>query len=405
MKSSTPLRTGASVMTATFLSLVLATQAIAATWNQPIRLTQTGTATAGAPGLLALGTSQVIAAYSNKGRVIVRRSTDSGATWLTPQRLALDASSPAIAGKGTNVDVVWYKNSRVRYARSTNSGATFRAAVALSPEIRVFGGAAVGRGPNGLVVVAWMQAKRMIVDGPFNVYARVSTNGGASFGSARLLGEGYSLLSRLEGKQLAVAAGNGVAYVAYSGWQDTDVPGGSISETGIHVRRTVTGGASWAPSTFFAGRYSPALSMTATGKQAYLAYEASTAGDGDDDPWESWIQYRRTTNKGASWSAARNITMPTDPGADNPVISLKGGVVRVAFTIPMAIAPDEYGRAIWYRQSSDGLSWTAAEQVVVPSDGDAYPAGVGYATRIIVLYTHQSGYWPASNVFVRTGSP
>jgi hypothetical protein len=381
MKSSAPLRTGGSILTAAFLTLVLATQAIAATWSQPIPLTSSGKAYAGVPGLVTLGTSHVVAAYLNNGRVIVRRSTNGGATWLAPQRLALDAISPAIAGRGTSVDVVWYKNSRVRYARSTNSGASFRTTVALSPGIKIFGGAAVGRGANGLVVVAWMQATRMIVDGPFDVYARVSTNGGASFGQARLLGEGHSLLSRLHGKQLSVAAGTGVAYVAYSGWDDIDY--------GVHVRSTRDGGGSWAPSTFFAGQYSPALSMTAAGRQAYVAYERyADYCDNDGCIYENWIEYRRTTDRGSNWSAARNLTMPDHGYAGNPVISLKGGVVRAAFQRSM-------DGNIWYSQSSNGLSWTPPEQV----SPNGAPAGVGHATRIIVLYSNED------NVFVRTGSP
>jgi hypothetical protein len=172
MKSSTPLRTGASILTATFLSLVLATQAVAATWSQPTALTKSGKAHAG--GVVTLGTSQVIAAYLNNGRVVVRRSTDSGATWLARQRLAKNARAPAIAGRGTNVDVVWVnKNGRVRYARSTNSGASFRPTVALSPEFIKVRSPKVARGPNGLVVVAWTQQFA-------EVHARISTNGGAS---------------------------------------------------------------------------------------------------------------------------------------------------------------------------------------------------------------------------------
>jgi hypothetical protein len=383
MKSSAPLRMLASMLTATILALMLATQTIAATWSQPTALTSSGRAHAG--GVVTLGTSRVIAAYLNNGRVVVRRSTDAGTTWLAPQRLAKNARGPAIAGRGTGVDVVWVKNGRVRYARSTNSGASFRATVALSPEsMNLVTFPKVARGPNGIVVVAWTQFGE--------VHARVSTNSGASFGPPRALGRA----SFVDGRQLAVAAGKGVAYVAFSS-------DGLDGERGLSIRRTVNGGSTWAP-TFFTwpgNWFAPRVSLTAVGKQAYVAYEADVSGC---DYWDAacakqrWIQYRRTTDRGISWSAARTVTSQLHPGAAYPVISLKGGVIRVAYVqIP---SPDDSGRAIYYSQSIDGLSWTPAAQVAVHGE----PAGVGQATTSIVVYS--DGFeWPRGNVFVAAGSP
>jgi hypothetical protein len=390
MLARTTRRTGASIITATLLSLVLASQAVAATWYQPVPLTSSGRAVAG--GLVTLGSSKAVAVYENNGRIVVRRSTNSGATWLSPLRLADNADAPAIAGKGTSVDVVWAKSERVRYARSTNSGTSFRAPMALSPKNKLVMAPTVARGPNGLVIVAWLQVNSLNDlggDAPWNVRVRVSTNGGASFGTARTLGQGW---------QVVAAAGNGVAYVAFDGFRSP-----MSSDPVIQVHRTVDGGASWkAPAhlsvkTLLRGMWG--MSLTAAGKQAYLAYTDTIDDDGETP---LWIRYRRTTDKGKTWSAARDLTSRTGQDTFDPQISLKGGVVRVAF----ARGPG-FAQTVYYTQSGNGLTWTPMEKVTVGVDEHA--AGVGHATRIIVLYTGfdaaSDGGLRKSDVFVRTGSP
>jgi hypothetical protein len=97
-------RTSLSLAGAVLLSLVLAGQSLAATWTT-VPLTSSGNTWA--EGLVTLGSSTAVAVYSDTGAIFVRRSTNSGATWKAPLRLAASGWNPAIAGRGTNVDVVW----------------------------------------------------------------------------------------------------------------------------------------------------------------------------------------------------------------------------------------------------------------------------------------------------------
>jgi hypothetical protein len=127
-------RASFSVTGAVLLSLLLAGQSMAASWGA-VPLSSSGQAYTG--GLVTLGTSTAVAVYEDNRAVLVRRSTNSGASWKAPLRLAATSGAPAIAGRGTNVDVVWMKStsevsSVIRYARSTNSGGTFRSSVRLS---------------------------------------------------------------------------------------------------------------------------------------------------------------------------------------------------------------------------------------------------------------------------------
>ncbi|MEP7378076.1 MAG: hypothetical protein ABI725_00785 [Chloroflexota bacterium] len=354
-----------SILTALLLSLMLVSQVMAAGWSAPIALTNSGKADSGG-GLVTLGTSIAVAAYENNGRIIVRRSTNSAQTWSSPLRLS-DGQDAAAAGRGTMVDVVWALNDRIRYARSGNSAESFAAAVALSPTGLTVADPSVGRGPNGLVVVAWLQDKACC-DAPWTAVARVSKDGGSTFGPVKVLGRGY---------QVVAAAGKGVAYVAIDALVDEET---------LVLRRTTDGGMTWNENSFVwpgMGMRPRDLSLTAGGKFAYVSY----------DTIDGFIGYRRTASKGSSWSAALNLTPAGWQYNSAAAISFKAGVVRAAFV--------RFGEGIWFTQSNDGLAWSAPQQAVAEEPGWQLILGVGHATRAVVLYTD----YPGDNVSVVSGTP
>lgn len=238
---------------------------------------------------------------------------------------------------------------------------------------------AVGRGPAGVVAVSWQQANRVpCCDAPWPIRVRVSTDGGVTFGTSKTLAYGWEPL---------VAVGDGVVYVAVS------------SPTSMSIHRSTDGGATWTASAEFPlSTYGTAgKSITAVGKVAYVAYGDYVISDDDNDanPSTGWVRYHRTSDRGKTWSAGTNLTSSAKgSGANDPVLSLKSGVLRVIYQRP--------GEVVVYRQRPEGGSWTA-EQQVSPGAGYERPAGVGHATRTVVLYTAESA--SAENVFVRTGTP
>ena len=381
MRWSTTHPAVGSILAALLLSLVLVSQVMAAGWSAPIPLTNSSNAGPGG-GLVTLGKSIAVAAYENNGDIVVRRSTNSAQTWTSPLRLS-DGQDPAAAGRGTMVDVVWALNERIRYARSGNSAKSFAAAVALSPTGLKVSDPSVGRGPNGLVVVAWLQAtQEPCCDAPWTVVARVSKDGGSTFGPVKMLGTGWEVVA---------AAGTGVAYVAFDGRI-------SVSDEGLIIRRTIDGGTTWNENSFvwpnseLRGRD---LSLTAGGKFAYVSYQDFTLQGSPEDPTSDFfIGYRRTASKGSSWSAPRNLTPSGGPQETTAAISFKAGVVRAAFV--------RYGDGIWFTQSNDGLAWNAPQQAVAEGPGEKLILGVGHATRAVVLYTVWDG---GRNVFVVSGTP
>jgi hypothetical protein len=390
MNGSMRRRLGGSALLALSLATALAGQALAAEWGAPMALTTAGNVDPGG-GLVTLGRSTAVAAYARNGKVIVRRSDTSGESWSSPLRLS-DGGLPAIAGRGSKVDVVWVHNNRVRYARSDDQGSSFDPPSALSPKGFSVSGPAVARGANGLVVVAWLQAASPpCCDGMWPIVARVSTNGGIDFGPPTTLGSGW---------QVAAAGGQGVVYVAIDG-----LVGGS--DVGLVLRRSLDGGASWNRKAF-AWPHSDELivrprdlSMTAEGEHAYVAYQDLTLVGPPEDPTAEWfVGYRRTATKGGGWSAARNLTPVGGADEANGVVGLKAGVLHAAFR--------SSGAGVWYTRSNDGLVWSAAEQAVAPGTREEYPMGIGEgATRLMILYSAQDWDNPPypEDVYVVTGSP
>jgi hypothetical protein len=380
MRSTIVGRTRLALPGAALLSLLLVGQTLAVSWSSPIPLTSSGNGWAG--GLVTLGASTAVAIYEDGGRVFVRRSTDSGVSWAPRLRLTTDGESPAIAARGSKVDAVWEQGGRVRYARSTDSGASFGASRTLSPSPEPLWpfDLAVARGPNGRVAVAWVEAQLGFGDAFSRVRVRVSRDGGATFDKAKTLARGSTTFYLP-----SVAVGKGVIYVAYS------------SESRLRLRRSLDSGATWKAATTITSQGDGA-SLTASGSQAHIAYSEFNGSN-------TWVRTRRTTDKGKTWASPINLSSATGKPSYSPRLSLQGGVVRAAFERCLDSSCNTSG--VFYRQSSNGTSWTSAEKVSTDAGRDAHPAGVGFAGRVIVLYGIHVGLdgYLDPNVYVRSGAP
>jgi hypothetical protein len=350
--------------------------------------------------LLAVGRSAAVAGYIEDGRIVVRRTTDSGATWgpkITVPRSFL-ANDPRFASRGRYVDVLFAKNQRLRYSRSSNRGASFGAPIVLrrpSPDLYDVNSKGVARGPNGMVAVVWTEGDR-VTGGSLTdarVRFRISNDGGATFGTTKTLATGAV-------GRVTVGMGNGVVYVAY-------VRDGAR----IELRRSLDSGASWegpltvatfAPDVIPGGASSfhanSMVRITAKGQQAYVSYDAQEYSS-------RWVRYRRTTDKGASWSSPVDLSSPAENPSYGARISLHGGVARAVFGRCInetceAVSPFERTPRIFYRESANGTTWTPAEEASHrPSHAlDEYPMGVAFAGKVLVLYTSNTFY-------VRAGTP
>ena len=386
------------VLPALGLTFLLAGQALGVTWLGPVAITGWS---ASPGGMVTLGDSTAVVTYSRVDGVFVKRSADSGATWGARIRLSSIGGESQIGGRGSNVDVVWAEQevdedyelqaASLFYARSSNRGASFSARIVVAdfpeatrdPNLWAVRGLAVARGPNRLVAVTWEEHKSWY--DPQNdtdhdettTRIRVSTDGGASFGPptviATAVGDGGS----------ALAVADEVIYVAYvSDW--------SV----LQVTRSVDAGSTWSsPRTitsdfgFLTGFEQGAL--TADGSEAYLAYETNGS-----------LRYKRTTDKGSSWSTTIFLSATSGMNSWLPKLYLKGGILRAVYLkTPNTWADGQ--EELFYRQSSDGTAWTPARKVTQ----GGWPEAVGYAGKILVLHEEVRGDYYEPRAVVYRGTP
>ena len=133
------------------MALILAGASLAASWSSPVPLTSSGEAFGA--DIVALRPSSLVVAYPDATDIVIRRSTNSGATWSSPNILATYGAEPSISGRGTAIDVVWREDAGsgtvIKYARSNDGGSSFAPSVAVSSATGSAASISVDRGPDG----------------------------------------------------------------------------------------------------------------------------------------------------------------------------------------------------------------------------------------------------------------
>lgn len=375
------------------LSLVLATDALALSWTGNRPLTGAGTGWASRGALAASSTTVVHAAFEQvvlgSWGVYYRRSANSGTSWGTAIRLSRssigEAGAATLDAYGNAVDAAWLESDDILagmdtvlvYRRSADAGQTWTDPTVLSPANESAGYPRVAR-RGSLVVVTWTNQ----LNG--RIYARASTNGGATFGARYLLATTTRKVSGLYEGFPTVALGSGVSYVAFY----------SASKT-LRMRRSTNSGASWGSAATLATNgsgYTPALA--AYGSAAIVGYAAVTSSD-------SWAVIRRTTDKGAHWGSPVSLSSSSSTPSFSPVLSVRGSRWMAAYercTTNSCTYSDVY-----YRASTNlGASWSTATKASVRTRKWEEPGDVELATKTLVLYTDYSS--STSDVYVRQGS-
>jgi Neuraminidase (sialidase) len=114
--------------------------------------------------------------------IILRRSTDNGATWKSPINVSNDPDgslNPQIASTGTNVYVVWekYSDSDILFKRSADGGATWKSVKNLSNSNQWTGNPDVAVSGSD-VFVAWREGDPGLAG---NIFVKWSTNDGSTW--------------------------------------------------------------------------------------------------------------------------------------------------------------------------------------------------------------------------------
>jgi hypothetical protein len=333
-----------------------------ASFGSPVRIT-TNTGNSLEPSVAAVG-SNVYVAWSDdtpvtgsgtEPEIWLRASSNNGASFGSAIRITTNTGTseyPSVAAVGNNVYVAWMDNTPVTGSggtyeiwlrASSNNGASFSSPIRLTTNTGISESASVAAAGD-YVYVAWQDWTSVSGSGSApEIWMRISSNNGASFGSATRIttNTGYS------GDPSVAAVGNYV-YVA---WHDSTSVPGSGSEPEIWMRISANSGASFGSAiriTTNTGT-SEYPSIAAVGTNVYVAWEDNTQVTGSGTLSEIWL--RVSSNNGGSFGSAIRITTNTGSSADSS-LATSGSYVHVAWNDNTVVTGSGGTYEIWFRAGS-----------------------------------------------------
>jgi hypothetical protein len=411
MRSARSSRTLLAAAFSILISLVLATQALAVTWSAPRAMTGTTPSHMTASAIAATGATSAIVAFTQQTvgypRILTRRTTDSGGTWMPAVVMSSglegpqDARDASIASAGSNVDLVWlYGGSefgcseggcQVAYRRSTDGGVHWSAIQLFTAYIAPPGGAisprVARRGDN--VIVTWTNL------GSGAIRVRTSSTGGATFRPAITVATSTNqpYQSTARNAWADVAIGTTMSYLIYA-----------PSDGRVAIRRSGDGGVIWEPAVTLATNANTVdqTTIAATGGIVVAGWVAMEFVPEDD----SWSVYKRSTDSGATWSGVRQLSPRTGPRSWAMTIDYRSGTWLGTFercvTADCSAGAD---RAVYLRTSADGATWGATSRVSQVGPEEAFPGGATTAGRLLVAYTTHATSGDPPTAWVRAGTP
>jgi hypothetical protein len=343
--------------------------------------------------------------------VWMRVSSNSGASFGSPIRISTNTGSsidPAVAALGNYVYVAWSDNTPVAGSGdeyeiwlrvSSNCGATFGAPIRMttntggssSPSI-----AAVGN----YVYVAWEDTTPVSgSESSAEIWLRVSSNYGASFGSAIRMttNKGWSAYP-------SVAS---VANYVYVVWQDDTPVLGSGSTPEVWLRVSSNYGASFgSPFRISTNTYSSEYpSVAASSSYVYVAWADWTPVSGSDSKPEIWV--RVSSNYGASLGSAIRITTNAY-FSDYPSVALIGSYAYIAWMDSTPVTGSGDAPEIWMCVSSNnGASFGSAIRLTTNTGWSWYPSVAAVSGHVYVAWhdnTPATGSGGSPEIWLRVGS-
>jgi len=268
--------------------------------------------------------------------ILFARSIDGGKTFAAWENLSATPSTstaPWVAASGQHVYVVWSEASSgatatdgyyLRY--SSDFGATFGAKSNLSTLFGVpaSGNCAMATSGNNVFLSC-----TQVVSGNNEIVVARSNDNGATFSAP----QNVSLSPSAGSTKSRIAASGSHVYVA---WEEN-----AASASEILMASSADSGVSFGAPTNMSqttGFSSISVGLDADGSKVWLVWSDRSLGNDE-------VFYRRSTDAGATFSAAENLSL-TSSGSSTSFVKGKGNQVWVAWTDPnpAGTIPDVYVR-------------------------------------------------------------
>ena len=365
----------------------------------------------------------------NDGDILVSRSTDDGATWSDPRPLnsgaATDEGSDGPVDMTTdgagNWLAVWASRDSlggtiggegdILAARSSDNGATWTSAVALSASAPIDKGSdtaphvSADEDGNWLVVWATRDSLGGAIGDDGDILVSRSTDAGVTWTPPAPLNTNARHDRGLDLDPVVTGDGSGNWVAAWSSYSDLGGPIGTDRD--VLVSRSTDVGATWsdpAPlnanaSTDTGDDLTPYLAVDEAGNwiAAWSSSDTLDNSTGSDND----ILFSRSRDGGSTWSdpAALNTTARSDERSDeSPQVMTDGkGWLAVWFSIktPGANVIGLDIDSLFSRSSDGGATWTVPAVLNGGAGGDAgfdlYPHVAGSGGRWLAVWESRAG--------------
>jgi hypothetical protein len=351
---------------------------------------------------------------AGKHEIWMRVSNNYGASFGPAIRMTTnsgDSFAPSVAAVGSYVYVAWMDNTPVTgnlgkyeiWMRvSSNNGGSFGSAIRITTDIALSNYPSVAA-IGSYVYVAWFDDDNPPgAGGKTEVMMRVSSNYGASFGSLIRISTntGYS-------EYPSVAADGSYVYV---GWQDDTPVSGSGTKSEIWMRVSSNNGASFGSAIRISTNTGMSVytSVAADGSYVYVGWQDDTPVTGSGTKSEIWM--RVSSNNGASFGSAIRISTNAYPSEEVSVDAF-GTYVYVAWADWTPVSHSEQNPEIWLRVSSNnGASFGSAIRITTNVGQSMWPSVAVSGSHVYLGWqdnTLVSGNGPPGSpweIWLRAGS-
>jgi len=265
------------------------------------------------------------------------------AGWLSDMRLTNDANDSrtsynnawCVAVNGDTLHVVWFDNRAggvygIYYKRSTDDGVTWSSDTLLT-------GSASAQYPciaasGGRVHIAWEDIR----DGNYEIYYKSSTDCGTFWGADQRL-----TVNSAQSWYPSIAVSDSNLDVV---WED-----GRSGYYNVWEKHSTDWGSTWsddeALTTNAFTSSNPAVAIAGSGIYVVWCYSYINAYD---------IQFRRSTNLGASWDSTRTLSATMDFASSSPTLAVAGTQVNVVWQYTL-VNP----QVMYQRSTNLGATWLA----------------------------------------------